>query len=160
MSNMSSSQGGHSTKPSGIAGCATPLPHLHWLCYTGGWEGGGGIVLPAGMHLCQPPFAPPATPTYPPTHLPTPHLPTQLNGHGEHAGDVAGVRACLSHGEDVHALIDLPNQNKQAVVGVTPLYLAAQQGHLVRSGLPRANTAFPAALGQSNSPTSSASARA
>lgn len=57
------------------------------------------------------------------------HMPTSPA-----AGDVAGARACLVQGSDVHELIDLPNQNKQLVVGVTPLYLAAQQGHLVSRG--------------------------
>ncbi len=37
---------------------------------------------------------------------------------------------CLKAGEDLHQLVDLPNQNKQTVIGVTPLYLAAQAGHL------------------------------
>eukprot|EP00877_Chromochloris_zofingiensis_P008449 jgi/Chrzof1/3858/Cz13g11120.t1 len=46
-----------------------------------------------------------------------------------YTGDVAGVRQCLRDGEDIHELVDLPNQNRQSVIGVTPLYLAAQQGH-------------------------------
>lgn len=45
------------------------------------------------------------------------------------AGDMEGVRQCLREGDDVHHAVDLLNQNQQLVVGVTPLYLAAQQGH-------------------------------
>ena len=49
------------------------------------------------------------------------------------AGDVEAVRRCLRVGlDDVDDIMTLTNQNKQHVVGVTPLYLAAQQGHLVR----------------------------
>lgn len=40
------------------------------------------------------------------------------------------VRACLKEGDNIGGIIDLPNQDHNTVVGVTPLYLAAQQGHL------------------------------
>jgi ankyrin repeat protein len=41
------------------------------------------------------------------------------------------VRRLVQEGEEVEQAVDLPNANKQVVVGVTPLYLAAQQGHHV-----------------------------
>ncbi|GBF95162.1 hypothetical protein Rsub_07875 [Raphidocelis subcapitata] len=46
------------------------------------------------------------------------------------SGDIAAVRACLRAGGDVHEAVALLNQNHQNVVNVTPLYLAAQNGHL------------------------------
>lgn len=36
---------------------------------------------------------------------------------------------CIRDGEDVNATIDLPNEQRHRVCGVTPLYLAAQAGH-------------------------------
>lgn len=46
-----------------------------------------------------------------------------------HAGDLPTLARCIQEGEDVNAQIDLPNQQHHRVVGVTPLYLAAQAGH-------------------------------
>jgi hypothetical protein len=46
-----------------------------------------------------------------------------------HAGDLEGVRAALRQGCEVNGLIDLQNQNNHYVVGVSPLYIAAQGGH-------------------------------
>lgn len=57
-----------------------------------------------------------------------------------HAGDLYALQECIRECEDVNATIDLPNQHRHTVVGVTPLYLAAQAGHreactlLVRAG--------------------------
>lgn len=46
-----------------------------------------------------------------------------------YSGNAKGVKQCIKDGEELNKLVDLMNQNKQVVVGVTPLYLAAQQGH-------------------------------
>jgi hypothetical protein len=42
------------------------------------------------------------------------------------AGDLEGVRRALREGCLVNGLIDLRNQNGHYVVGVAPLYIAAQ----------------------------------
>ena len=44
----------------------------------------------------------------------------------QHTGDAASVRQLLRDAEDVDSLVDLKNSLGQWVVGVTPLYLAAQ----------------------------------
>ena len=42
------------------------------------------------------------------------------------AGDVAAVIRCLQEGEDIHQTVSLVNQNRQEVLGVTPLYLVSR----------------------------------
>lgn len=44
-------------------------------------------------------------------------------------GDAEGVRRWLREGDDIADIVVLINQNGQNVLGVTPLYLAAQEGH-------------------------------
>eukprot|EP00879_Flechtneria_rotunda_P001680 GHRR01001840.1.p1 GENE.GHRR01001840.1~~GHRR01001840.1.p1 ORF type:complete len:149 (+),score=43.17 GHRR01001840.1:275-721(+) len=44
-------------------------------------------------------------------------------------GDLHFLKQCIRDGDDVNATIDLPNQHHHLVIGVTPLYLAAQAGH-------------------------------
>lgn len=52
------------------------------------------------------------------------HVPHACGWHSHlSAGDVAAVRRCLHEGEDIHQTVSLVNQNKQEVLGVTPLYL-------------------------------------
>jgi hypothetical protein len=45
------------------------------------------------------------------------------------AGDLHALKDAIRDCEDVDAAINLPNQHQHTVVGVTPLYLAAQAGH-------------------------------
>jgi hypothetical protein len=45
------------------------------------------------------------------------------------AGDIRTLAQCIRDGEDVNETIDLPNEQRHRVCGVTPLYLAAQSGH-------------------------------
>eukprot|EP00775_Hariotina_reticulata_P007345 gene7345-7557_t len=44
-------------------------------------------------------------------------------------GDLQALQDAIRDCEDVNAVINLPNQHQHTVVGVTPLYLAAQAGH-------------------------------
>ena len=44
-------------------------------------------------------------------------------------GDLDGVRGWLKAGDDLSDIVVLLNTNGQNVLGVTPLYLAAQEGH-------------------------------
>jgi hypothetical protein len=44
-------------------------------------------------------------------------------------GDVESVRGWLKAGDDISDIVVLLNNNAQNVLGVTPLYLAAQEGH-------------------------------
>lgn len=45
------------------------------------------------------------------------------------AGDLYTLGRAIEDGDDVNAVIDLPNQHQHTVYGVTPLYLAAQAGN-------------------------------
>eukprot|EP00878_Enallax_costatus_P005109 GHUV01005371.1.p2 GENE.GHUV01005371.1~~GHUV01005371.1.p2 ORF type:complete len:153 (+),score=29.56 GHUV01005371.1:606-1064(+) len=46
-----------------------------------------------------------------------------------YAGDIYTLRQCIHDGEEINGMICLQNAHKHMVVGVTPLYLAAQAGH-------------------------------
>ncbi|KAI8476522.1 MAG: hypothetical protein J3K34DRAFT_240695 [Monoraphidium minutum] len=75
------------------------------------------------------------------------------------AGDAAAVRRCLADGADVHQAVCLVNQNSQEVQGVTPLYLAAQNGHLevcrelLRAGADVLRACAIPATGETSGPT-------
>jgi ankyrin repeat protein len=67
------------------------------------------------------------------------------------AGDMHAVAMAIASGDDLNQTIDLPNAESHLVCGVTPLYLAAQAGHLevvrvlLASGAdPTARCAIPA----------------
>lgn len=44
-------------------------------------------------------------------------------------GNLFALRSCIQDGEEVNGMINLPNSQHHLVIGVTPLYLAAQAGH-------------------------------